>query len=278
MIAPERAAAISISPVPGDEAVGSSIRYDEAFTQLETELAKLEQPAGGEVDWRLVEQGSADLLATRSKDLLLAAWLVRASWHRDGVAGLASGLGILRDLLANFGDHLHPQRTRPRRAALEWLGDKLAAIIDDRQLAADAQATAHSIAAIEAIIAWSAGRFDGADCGLTGLLARLRAGSLQVAAEAVQADVVATPGAMATASAQTGAITSRAQAVARLRELGDWFATHEPLSPIAPLLRRAEAWSGKDFQAVFGELLRHRQDARDHLWDVLGIVEGAPQE
>ena len=118
---------LATAPIPGAAACGESIRYDEGFGRLEAEIGKLENPAGGEVDWRVVEEGTADLLANRSKDVLLAAWLTRALWQREGFAGLAAGLGMLRELLATFwGEQLHPQRIRPRRAALEWLGEKLA--------------------------------------------------------------------------------------------------------------------------------------------------------
>jgi type VI secretion system protein VasJ len=40
----------------------------------------------------------------------------------DGEAGLADGLELLVALMQRFGEQLHPQRERSRKAALEWLG------------------------------------------------------------------------------------------------------------------------------------------------------------
>lgn len=255
-------------PIPGDKPCGESIRYDEAYSLLDAEIAKLENPAGGEVDWRSVETSTADLLATRSKDVLLAAWLVRALWQREGFAGLAAGLAALRELMATFWETMHPDRIRARRAALEWLGEKLAACIDDGQLAGDAAGAAACRSEVESIVAWSDGRFEGADCGLLSLLSRLRS--------APQPATGATPAAdgAPAATAPAGPIANRQQAVVRLRELADWWSKHEPSSPMVPLLNRAVTWSDLDFQAVFSLLLRGKAEAKDYMWDVLGINDG----
>ncbi len=44
-----------------------------------------------------------------------------AKLHREGEQGLAEGLELLAGLLERFGQQLHPQRDRSRKAALEWL-------------------------------------------------------------------------------------------------------------------------------------------------------------
>lgn len=290
MLDAEILTAIAKNPIPGEAPCGESLRYDEAWAVLDAEIAKLENPAGGEVDWRAVEKGAGELL-TRGKDLLLVAWLVRAMWHRDGATGLAAGLETIRDLLATFWDHLHPQRVRARRGALEWLGEKLAPVLDEQAIRGYPEETSRAIAAIDAIAAWSADKMDGEDCGLLGLASRLRelsagggdaapaaGGEGEPAAEAAAGEAGAPAPAAAKPGAAAGPIANRAQAIAKLHEVGDWFAKHEPHSPIVPLLRRAEQWSRKDFQAVFTELLRNRQDALAQLWDVLGIVEEPPAQ
>lgn len=273
---------IASSPIAGENPGGESIRYDEAFGKLEAEVGKLESPAGGEIDWRMVEEGTSELLAQKSKDVLLAAWLVRAMWQRHGLEGLASGLETLRGMLAGFWDNLHPQRIRPRRAALEWLSEKLALAIPDEQLAADQANVARCIAAIDAVIAWSGDRFEGENCGLMSLHGRLSA-ALQPVAEAAPAEAgeaVSDPGdgaAVASApGAPVGPIANRAQAVARLKELTEWWAKHEPSSPMVPLLQRAVLWSDMDFPTLFGVLLRGRTDAKDYMWDVLGLNDQQP--
>ena len=280
MLAAAILTAIATRPIPGASPGGESLRYDELWAALEVEVGKLDNLAGGEVDWRAVEQGGARLLAERGKDLLLMAWLVRAMWQRDGLAGLAAGLETCRDLLATFWEGLHPQRVRARRGALEWLSEKLAPALTEQTVRADPEAAARCLSAIEAVTAWGAERFGGEDAGLSALQSRLR--GLAAGSGPSTAEGLAEGGAMAPAVARdaaAGPITNRAQAVARLRELGDWFARHEPHSPIVPLLRRAEQWSGMDFQTVFAELLRNRPEALAQLWDVLGVNDPpAPQQ
>lgn len=267
--------AIATTAIPGDSPVGESLRYDEAFARLEAEVGKLENPAGGEVDWRVVEEGAIELLTTRSKDVLLAAWLARALWQREGLSGLAAGIETIRRLCEAFWEPLHPQRLRPRRAALEWLGEKLAAILGDDQLAADPVGVQASVTAIDGMIALAAARFEGEDCGLMALYSRLR--SAGVPASSGEASASASPvddaPRAAASSAPAGPIANRAQAIARLKELAEWWARHEPSSPMVPLLNRAVSWSELDFPTLFSQLLRNKSDAKEHLWDVLGLAD-----
>lgn len=60
-------------------------------------------------DWRGVAQLCESLLATRSKDLRVAGWLVEAWTHLNGFAGLADALGLLDALCKRHWPHVHPQ-------------------------------------------------------------------------------------------------------------------------------------------------------------------------
>lgn len=286
MIDAEILTAIATAPIAGAATPsGESLRYEESWGILEAEVGKLENPGGGEVDWRKVEEGAIALLVEKGKDVLLMAWLARAMWHRDSMPGLAAGIETLKSMLETFWDSLHPQRVRPRRAALEWLGEKLAPVLVEEQVRGHPDETARCLAAIAGIAAWAGDRFEGEDCGLMGFASRLRemaeagGGGAAAAAsggEEQAAEEVAAAPAGGRAAGPAGPIANRSQAMVRLKELGDWFAKHEPHSPIVPLLRRAESWGKLDFQAVYSELLKNRHDARDHLWDVLGIVDPPP--
>lgn len=293
MLEAETLSAIATQPVPGASPCGESLRYDELWATLEAEIGKLDNLAGGDVDWRSVEQGAVSLLSGRGKDVLLMSWLVRAMWQRDGMVGLAAGLEAYRDLLATFWEGIHPQRVRARRGAIEWLSEKLAPTLTEQAVRGYPEETTRCQAAIAAINAWGGERFDGEDAGLSALNSRLRelsagAGEGGEAAAAAATDGEAAPvdgdvavaavAAVAGKGASAGPIANRAQAVARIRELGDWFARHEPHSPIVPLLRRAEQWSRMDFQTVFAELLKNRPDALAQLWDVLGVIDPAAQQ
>ncbi|MBL8473643.1 MAG: type VI secretion system protein TssA [Rhodocyclaceae bacterium] len=59
-------------------------------------------------DWDGSLRLCADLIATRSKDLQIAAWLLEASLHRHGFAALAPGLVLVHGLCRDFWDDLHP--------------------------------------------------------------------------------------------------------------------------------------------------------------------------
>lgn len=59
--------------------------------------------------WRTVRRVSLDLLASKAKDLRVAAWLVEALMRTDGPAGLIDGLIATRGLVENFWGRLHPK-------------------------------------------------------------------------------------------------------------------------------------------------------------------------
>ena len=125
-------------------------------------------------------------------------------------------------------------------------------------------------------MAWSSDRFEGEDCGLLSLASRLRAAPQPAAAASSAASSPASGSSAGSAAASgggggNGAIANRAQAVARLRELAEWWARHEPSSPMVPLLKRALTWTDLDFPTLFALLLRSKSDAKDYMWDVLGL-------
>lgn len=60
-------------------------------------------------DWDKVAVLCHRLLARRSKDVRVAAWMVEALVHRDGFAALAPGLGMIEALCRRFWDGLHPR-------------------------------------------------------------------------------------------------------------------------------------------------------------------------
>jgi len=133
------------------------------------------------------------------------------------------------------------------------------------------------LAEIEAIRSWSDGRFEGEDCGLLGLASRLRAAPAPAGASGggdaapASASGGGAAGMAAVAAGPAGPIANRQQAVARLRELAEWWSRHEPSSPMVPLLNRAVTWSDLDFPSLFALLLRNKGDAKDYMWDVLGL-------
>lgn len=286
--------ALGTTPLAGASPTGENVRYDDAFTQIEAEIAKLEHPAGGDIDWSVVATGCRNILAGKSKDLLVAAWLARALWQTQRLPGLATGLGVIRGLLATWWEALHPLKPRPRRAALEWLSDKLAPLLDAKDALSPQgrEALEFCKKSCDEIIAAIGGRFAPDDHGLSALRRRLgEFGAPAPAAAANPANPAKQPAASSPAPAgptsagavnedevvynagtvAAGPITSRTEAIAKLQEIADFFAKTEPHSPIGYLLNRAVSWNSKTFQDIFSELLKGKGDAQTQLWDSLGL-------
>jgi len=128
-----------LTPIPGDAPSGENLRYDPLFDRIkearreDDDLPTGELPEGPRktADYALVVRLASETLATRTKDLQLAAWLTEALLQREGLSGLNQGLGLIRDLLLEFWDTLHPQMEDEeedlelRAAPLEWVGGRL---------------------------------------------------------------------------------------------------------------------------------------------------------
>jgi len=80
-------------------------------------------------DFALVSRLTQENLATRTKDLQLAAWLTEALLHLEGFSGLHQGLQSCTGLIANFWDTLYPaiddDDVEARANILEWLANSL---------------------------------------------------------------------------------------------------------------------------------------------------------
>jgi type VI secretion system protein VasJ len=278
------------APIPGAAPTGASVRYDDAFLALEAEVQKLENPAGGEVDWPRVAMDCRGILTGTSKDVLVAAWLARALWHAQRLSGLAAGLAVIKTLLASSWDGIHPQppRLKPRRGALEWLSDKLAPLLDpkDGLSPQGREALEECRRLIDELIAVIGDRFAPEDHGLGALRRRLGelggaapaapvAGAAPAPVSAAAAAVPAATGAAAVTTvvvqAPAGPPATRSEAMDRLNEIAEYFTRTEPHSPIGYLLQRAVAWNGRSFQEIYGELLKGKSDAQTQLWDALGL-------
>ena len=115
------------SPIREDQPTGTDIRYDPNFEELQAEVDKLSSPsASGAIDWTKVANLASDILAKKSKDLLVASYLAVALIYTQKEKGLSVGLKIYRDLLEQFWEGLYPpkNRMRGRVGAIEWWVEK----------------------------------------------------------------------------------------------------------------------------------------------------------
>ena len=131
-----------LAPVSQDAPCGPPARDDAAFTEIRLlreeddpslPMGQWERPLKV-AQWQQVAQRCSAMLATRSKDLQLAAWLAEAWMRQRGFVGLLHGLRLLDALLRAYWPALHPLveddgDCDARLAPLEWLNESLSVSI-----------------------------------------------------------------------------------------------------------------------------------------------------
>ncbi len=125
-----------LTPIAGDNPSGDDLRYDnklllydkikEARRQdddLNQGAWQHERKVG---DYREVIRLTQEALATRTKDLQLAAWLTDALLRVEGFGGLPQGLTLCHGLLTTFWDGMYPPiedgDLELRAGPLDWIG------------------------------------------------------------------------------------------------------------------------------------------------------------
>ena len=119
-------------PIQPDQSAGSDVRYEPEYEELQAEIDKLSVPsASGGTDWEKVSDLAGAILANKSKDLLVASYLAVSQVHMRRIEGLADGLTVIHDLIANYWDDMFPpkKRMRGRMGAVEWWVEKTEAAL-----------------------------------------------------------------------------------------------------------------------------------------------------
>lgn len=110
-----------LTPIRNEEAVGPNLRDDLAAdspylrlkdARSQARSAERAAEASGEptavpAAWTTVRDLAAEVLARRSKDLEVAAWLAEALVRIEGFAGLASGFALIDGLVDRYWPDLH---------------------------------------------------------------------------------------------------------------------------------------------------------------------------
>jgi type VI secretion system protein VasJ len=146
---------LGIRPIRPESPAGDPGRDEPQFEVLQSEIRKLELPDGLQPQWKVVIEMAGDLLGHKSKDLLPACYLCVGLLHRDGYAGFATGLTILKELIDRYWETLFPEikRLRGRTAAFEWLVERGSKGIESRPPRPDeGEAVASCRALIEEIM------------------------------------------------------------------------------------------------------------------------------
>lgn len=113
------------SPIRPDAPAGDDIRDQDIFLELQAEVNRSQSISSGAsavVDWANVQKMATSILESRSKDLLVAAYLSVAMGRRNGPPGAMEGIALLNAMVAEHWDVLFPPigRIRARRNALSW--------------------------------------------------------------------------------------------------------------------------------------------------------------
>src|ERR1700687_1673025 len=112
-----------LNPFTGENPSGQSLRYDPVYDKIrearraDEELQLSEEASKRDVWTRAVKKADfvqvsklcTEVLAKRAKDLQIAAWLTEALLAQEKIPGLTQGLDLIRGLLENFWDTVHPE-------------------------------------------------------------------------------------------------------------------------------------------------------------------------
>ncbi len=126
-----------LTPISAEKPAGEPLRYSGLYEAVEAARREDDPslPQGvwktelKRADWKEAARLCLEALETRSKDLQLAAWLLEAWIHLEGLPGAAGGLNLLAALCESFWETVHPQPQDGdigyRMAPLEWVADRL---------------------------------------------------------------------------------------------------------------------------------------------------------
>ena len=134
-----------LNPIAGENPSGQNLRYAPVYDKIKEARREDDDAAQGDwkierktADWPFVVKTAGETLATKSKDLQLAAWLTEALLKTQGIVGLRDGLDLLKGLIEGFWDTLHPEiedgDVEMRSAPLDWVGGRLDRGVKDAPL------------------------------------------------------------------------------------------------------------------------------------------------
>ena len=125
-----------LNPIPGENPSGQDLRYAPIYDQIKEARRAEDEAAQGEwvhdvkkADYPQVVKLATDALATKSKDLQIAAWLTEALVRTEGFAGLQRGVQLLQGLTSTFWETIYPLLedgdSELRASPLQWIGTSL---------------------------------------------------------------------------------------------------------------------------------------------------------
>lgn len=130
-----------LNPIPGDNPSGANLRYDKVYDQIKEARTEDDDslPSGAwertikKADFGMVIKLAGEALATKSKDLQLAAWLTEAHVKKEGPSLIEPCFKLMHGLQEQFWDTLYPEvedgDVGMRAMPIEWAANRSAAIL-----------------------------------------------------------------------------------------------------------------------------------------------------
>lgn len=264
--------------VPGDKPAGGNARYEPEFEQLEGEISKLGNPAGGEVRWQDVVSLSKTILSEKSKDLLVGSYFSYGMLQQQGYQGLLEGLKTINGMCQAHWEGMFPEvrRMKARESALDWLIDRVESHLETSPPPGSEEVgiLQQCAGVVDAITDFVNPKLDAPNPKLPALSRALTAatsdGAEQTAEPAQEGSPAMSASPAPSGGGSTGPITNRKVAFERLREVAEFLKRTEPHSPVAYLVSRAIKWGDMSLESVIAELVKN-SDARRQIYETLGV-------
>lgn len=286
-----------LAPIAGSRPCGEDLAFsselDDIVKARQADDPTLEQGAWvaplKEADWKFVVRRCSELLATRSKDLQLAAWLLEAHARTGGMSALGDAIAFMAGLCERHWDGVYPlpdeDGSERRIGIVHWtaaritsLLKELPAIGDEAQLD-DARACLAALDALATVLDVRLGG-DGpslfkARSAIEDVLARCTPVTrTSAAAVGTLAGPVGNSLPRLPVLATEGASMQREQALAQLRQLASFFRRTEPHSPVAYLVDKAAQWGEQPLHAWLRAVIKD-DSALARVEELLGIERAA---
>jgi type VI secretion system protein VasJ len=154
---PERLRALVtplLAPISDEKPGGVNAKAEKAYDVVAAEVAKLDSPSGGAIDWKVVVAEGRGLLTTKSKDLFITCYVAFALAKTKGLGGLLEGLATLWGIVSDFWETAFPEvtRLRGRANAISWLIDRVDVLLGSAQVTANDRETVEGLAFVGGLL------------------------------------------------------------------------------------------------------------------------------
>jgi len=137
-----------LHPIPGENPGGADLRYDPVYDKIKEARREEDDLAQGDwkrerkvADWPLTSKLCEEAIATRSKDLQLAAWLTEAAIRLRGFTGILEGFALIEATVGQYWDNLYPELedgdAEFRATPLDWLSNQVITLVRNLPLTKD---------------------------------------------------------------------------------------------------------------------------------------------